>query len=233
LNRPRPDTRQPPPPGRRPAARPGNALLEFVLTLPILFFLTGLVMYMSFGMLSRQKALVDARRALWHSAGHGGWSNLRLEGYTPQPWELVEDDGTTRPRGTGEELARLFAEIQGPILAATSEPLARDYWFRIRDNLPGRHESHASRSFRTEGNMWRFLNRTATAGHWRDSSPWHFAHLDAWKIARSGPLREIVQAFEEHLEHAEFAPHFEQTRQDIMNRWWHGEPVADWDEPDY
>jgi len=205
----------------------GNALLEFVLTLPIIFFVTGLIMYMSFGMLARQKALVDARRALWRSAGHGQWTNMRLEGYTPGT--LVEDDGTKRPRGYGEELDRLRPDVEPQTLAQSGNPKARDYWFRIRDNLPGRHEAKASRSFRTSGSMWKFINRTATAQHKRDTSPWHFYHLDAWKIARSGPLREIFGAFKEHLESAQVAPHFEQTRDEIIRRWFHGDAVLEED----
>ena len=217
----------PPRPGFGPAggsrARRGNALLEFVLTLPIIFFLTGLTMYLSFGMLSKQKTLVDARRALWRSAGHGQWSPMRLEGHTPG---FVEDDGTRRPRGTGEELQRLRPDVEPATIARTTNPDARDYWYRLWDNLPGRHEAHASRSFadKVSGNMWNFIAKTTEAGHWRDSSPWHFHHLDAWEIARSGPLREIFEAFRDHLEMEQFAPHFEPTRDDIMNRWWHGEP---------
>ena len=187
------------------AAHRGNALLEFVLTLPILFFLTGLTIYMSFGMLSKQKTLVDARRKLWQSAGR------------------------PEPRGTGEELARLCGDIQRRTLAHTTNRDAHDYWGRIRDNLPGRHEAHAKRSFadKVTGRMWTFIRKTTRAGHWRDTSPWHYHHLDAWKIARDGPLREIFQAFQQHLEMARFAPHFEPTRDDIMNRWWHGEPYED------
>ncbi len=207
-------------------ARKGNALLEFVLTLPIIFFLTGLTMYLSFGMLSKQKTLVDARRALWRSAGHGEWSPMRLEGHTPG---VVEDDGTHRPRGTGEELNRLRPDVEPRTIAQTTNPRAQDYWYRVWDNLPGRHEAHASRSFADQvpARMWGFLRKRTQADHWRDSSPWHFRHLDAWEIARSGPLREIFEAFHEHLETAEVAPHFEQTRDDIMNRWWHGDPYED------
>ena len=204
----------------------GNALLEFVLTLPIIFFLTGLTMYLSFGMLSKQKTLVDARRALWRSAGHGEWSPMRLEGHTPG---FVEDDGTHRPRGTGEELNRLRPDVEPRTIAQSTNPRAQDYWYRVWDNLPGRHEAHASRSFANQvpAGMWGFLRKHTRAEHWRDSSPWHFRHLDAWEIARSGPLREIFEAFREHLEMAEVAPHFEQTRDDIMNRWWHGDPYED------
>lgn len=215
---------RPPAHNPRRGARRGNAILEFVLTLPIIFFLAGLTMYMSFGMLCRQKALVDARRALWKSAGHGTWTNMKLEGHVPG---TVEDDGTRRPRGSGEELTRLRPEVEPDTIQRTTDPQAREYWYRIWDNLPGRHEAHASRSFKTTGSMWNFIHRTARAEHWRDSSPWHYHHLDAWKVARSGPLREIFEAFREHLETATFAPHFEPTRDDIMNRWWHGDPYED------
>ena len=211
---------------RRRRARRGNALLEFVLTLPIIIFMTGLVMYMSFGMLCRQKALVDARRSLWRSAGRGRWTPMKLEGHTPGV-DVDEDDDTHRPRGVGEELDRLWGDVAADTVAKTTNPMARDYWNRLWDNLPGRHESKASRSFKTSGRLWNFIHRTARAEHKRDSSPWHFYHIDAWKIARSGPLKEIFEAFREHLEMETFAPHFEPTRDDIMRRWWHGQDILE------
>ena len=210
-------------PWRRGRARRGNALLEFALTLPIIIFMAGLTMYMSFAMLTKQKVLVDCRRNLWASAGHGHWTDLKLEGYTPS--EPEEDDGTHRPRGAGEELDRLQRDIQNDALAETANPKAREYWYRLWANLPGRHESEASRSFETSGSLWNFIDRTAHAKHLRDSSPWHFYHIDAWKVARSGPLKEIFEAFRDNLEMEQFAPHFEPTRDDIMRRWWHGDDI--------
>ena len=52
---------------------PGNALVEFVLTLPIIFFMTGLTIYMSMAMLSKQQALVEARYRLYRTATNGYW----------------------------------------------------------------------------------------------------------------------------------------------------------------
>ena len=171
-------------------------------------------------MLTKQQTLTECRRRLWASAGKGEWAPLKLEGFTPG---IVEDDGTHRPRGSGEELDRLRPSLEPRTVASSTNPLARDYWQRLWENLPGRHQTEDSRSFQT-ARLWNFLRRSASAEHKRDSSPWHFQHLDAWKVARSGPLREIFQAFQENLEFESFAPHVEPTRDDIMNRWWHGEP---------
>lgn len=211
-----------PRPRPRSRARPGNALIEFVLTLPIIIFMTGLTIYMSMAMLTKQQVLSDARARLWSSAGHGEWTTLKLEGHTPG---ADEDDGTSRPRGSGEELDRLRAEVEPNTIAHSSNPLAREYWQRLWDNLPGRHETESSRSFETSGSLWNFIRRDAGAQHVRDSSPWHLNHIDAWKIARSGPLKEIFQAFYDNLEAATVAPHFEATRDDIIHRWWHGDDI--------
>ncbi|MBE3070159.1 MAG: pilus assembly protein [Planctomycetes bacterium] len=211
-----------PRPQARSRARAGNALIEFVLTLPIIIFMTGLTIYMSMAMLTKQKVLCDARARLWSSAGHGDWTTLKLEGYTPG---VDEDDGTSRPRGSGEELDRLRPEVEPNTIAKSSNPRAREYWQRLWDNLPGRHETESWRSFETSGSLWNFIRRDAGAQHLRDSSPWHFYHIDAWKIARSGPLKEIFEAFYNNLEAATVAPHFEATRDDIIHRWWHGDDV--------
>ncbi|HUW99957.1 MAG: hypothetical protein WBD63_08370 [Phycisphaerae bacterium] len=212
------------PRGRR--HRRGNALLEFLLTLPILIFVTGLTIYMSLAMLTKQQALVDARHQLWHAAQYGGWSALKLEGWTPTQPTGDEEDYGNRPRGGGDELERLRPEIEPATVQKTSNADALEYWERLWGNLPGRHETHAERSFETQGSMWDFLARTAQAVHWRDSSPWHFHHLDAWKIARSGPLREIFDPFSEYLG-GDVAEHFRDTRDDIIKRWFHGYDVLE------
>ena len=192
-----------------------------MLTLPIIIFMAGVTMYMSFAMLARQNALVACRRSLWHSAGHGHWTSMKLEGTVPG---MDEDDGTQRPRGQGEELDRLRPDVEPETIATTTNPRGREYWYRIWDNLPGRHESEAEQPFKTAP-LWNFIKGPARAEHKRDSSPWHFYHIDAWKIARAGPLNEIFEAFRQNLETQTFAPHFEPTRDDIMRRWWHGDDI--------
>lgn len=211
---------------RRP--RPGNALLEFVLTLPIIIFVTGLTIYMAIGMLTKQQTLVEARHRLFSSAGHGHWIPMNLEGWEPEDFE---DDGTQRPRGTGEALNRLRPDVEPHTIEKTDNALAVDFWDRIWGNLPARHEMHAHRSFETQGSLWNFINRSTHAACYRDSSPWHYAHLDLWKVARSGPLQVIYRAFKDNLE-PDVAEHFEPTREDIINRWFHAGDAADEEEQD-
>ena len=202
----------------------GNALLEFVLTLPIIIFVTGLVIYMSLALLTKQQTIVEARHQLWHAVGYGGWSPMRLEGWEPDTGG--DPEWGNRPRGTGEELDRLRQNVEPDTIRKVSSPRARDYWDRLWGNLPGRHETHASRSFETQGSLWNFIERTALADHWRDSSAWPFDHLDAWKIARSGPLRVIFESFRDNLS-GDVADHFKPTRDDIIQRWWHGSDVLE------
>jgi len=209
------------------AHRPGNALIEFVLTLPIIVFMAGTTMYMSFAMLTRQQALCEARYRLWNSANNDPWSPMKLEGFDPGSAGAVPRTGYgSKPRGTGDELDQLRADVQSRSLAKASNARARDYWERLWDNLPGRSDIKVSRSFTSSGSLWNFIDHTATADHFRDSSPWHYYHIDAWKIARSGPLKEIFDAFHNGLQ-GTVAPHFQATRDDIIKRWWHGSDILD------
>jgi len=217
--------------GRRRA--PGNALVEFVLTLPIIFFMTGLTIYMSMAMLSKQQALVEARYTLYHAAGNGHWSPMKGVAWDDTMDLGQQPEDGDMPRGSGEELDRLYPEVAPQTLASTSNGRATEYWQRIWDNLPGRHETRAEKSFETKGRMWDFIERPARANHVRDSNEWYFCrdsdrhiNLDAWKIARSGPLREIFDAFYNNLQ-ATAAPHFDPTRKDIIDRWWHGRDILD------
>ncbi len=208
--------------------RRGNALLEFVLTLPIVIFVSGLGFYMSLGMLAKQHALVAARHRLWRNAQHGHWTELEMA----EDWDPEAGGGEEgRPRGTGEELNRLRREVEPPTVARAGNPEALDYWDRLSGNLPGRHRTAASRRFDRRGRLWNFLPRTAQAEYFRDSSPWHFHHIDAWKIARSGPLKPIFDSFRDNLQ-GEVAEHFQETRDDIIERMFHasGDELDDADD---
>jgi hypothetical protein len=220
---------------KRPAAR-GNALLEFVLTLPIIIFMTGLTIYMAMAMLTKQQALVEARLRLWRAAGWY-WPPMKLEGWDPTTDPNFHDpppNAGHMPRGEGEELDRLYQEVSPQTVNRVSNAKARQYWERLWGNLPGRHETEASMSFETHGRMWDFIEKTAEADHFRDSSPWHYQHLDAWMIARSGPLKEIFDAFRDNLppnilpdvtQPFRVRNPFEPTREDVYDRWWHGSDI--------
>jgi hypothetical protein len=204
---------------------PGNALIEFILTLPILIFLTGLTIYMAMAMLTKQQVLVEARYHLYRTASNGYWPPMIGVDWTDTSYVNSPRDGDM-PRGIGAELDRLHGEVAAPSLARSSNAQAQDFFNRIWTNLPGRHETKSSQSFKTQGHLWDFIDRTANANHVRDSSPWHFFHIDAWKIARSGPLKEIFDAFHNNL-NGDVAPHFQPTRDDILKRWWHGTDILD------
>jgi hypothetical protein len=213
---------------RNPKCCRGNALLEFLLALPIVVFLTGLAIYMSLALLTKQQVIVEARHRLWQGAQHGHWSDLNLD----PNWDPRAGTGTNdMPRGRGEELDRLRPEVEPPTLASSSNPGAVDYWLRVYGNLPGRHQAQASRWFQTQGSLWSFLNRQAASEYWRDSSPWHFHHLDAWKIARSGPLKPIFESFRHNLQ-GDVAEHFKEVRDDILHRMFHasGDELDDEDD---
>ena len=203
--------------GARRCAR-GNALLEFLLAIPIIVFVAGLTVYMSMAMLAKQSALIEARYNLY-KASHGGWSPMKLEGWDP---DLTNPGtgGVNQPRGYGEDLDRLKPEIGPSTTAQVSNPLARDWWERIWDNLPGRLKTNSTKTF-TTAPMWNFLEKSADADHQRDSSSWHFQHLDIWKIARSGPLSEVFNDFRQNLSLGQVAPHIKPTCDDIYTRWWH------------
>ena len=199
----------------RRRSRPGNAMIEFVLTLPIIMFLTGLTIYMSSAMLTKQRSVIEAYHRLYS-----------IRWWYPAPNYSPSYDGSGageehRPRGTGESLERLRRDVEPATVHKVSSALARNYWARLFGNLPGRDEHEESRSFETRGPYWRFIPTTVISDHYRDQSEWRFFDLDVWKIARSGPLNVIYQSFYENLQ-GDVAPHFEKTRDDIIHRWWHG-----------
>jgi hypothetical protein len=207
--------------GARRKAR-GNALLEFLLTIPIIVFVAGLTITMSVAMLAKQNALVEARHKLYKMS-QSGWSPMKLESWDPG-FSSPGAGGANMPRGYGDDLTRLKPELEPSTIGRISNPDVCSFWQRIWDNLPGRLKTNSSKTF-TTAPMWRFIQGPAEADHQRDSSTWSFWHIDAWKIARSGPLREIFQAFQNNLQMGQVAPQVEPTRDDIYKRWWHASDI--------
>jgi hypothetical protein len=205
--------------GRR-RSLPGNALIEFVLTLPIIVFVTGLTMYMSMGMLAKQQTLTDARHQL--ALNHWGWPPMELD---PR-WTGPSSGTVDFPRGEGQALNRLKVEVDPVTIQKVSSDQARDYWRRLWGNLPARQHTEASRSFQTQGSLWNYLPKTATSDQYGDQNEWRHFSIDCWKISRSGPLHPIYQSFWDNMQ-AGVAPHFETTRKEIIRRWFHGEDELD------
>ena len=197
----------------------GNALLEFLLTIPIIVFVAGLTITMSVAMLAKQQAVMYARVDNYN-ASHCGWSAMKLEGWDPSQ-TAPGAGGANLPRGYGEDLDRLRPEIEPSTIARSPNPAARDLWERLWDNLPGRLTTSASKSFTTM-RAFNFIRGPAQAEHQRDSSPWHFYHLDFWRIVRSGPLSEEFSTFRQAFQFngAQLAPHVRPTCDDIYKRWW-------------
>jgi hypothetical protein len=206
--------------GTRRRAR-GNALLEFLLTIPIIVFVAGLTITMSVAMLAKQKALVESRHELYGKS-QSGWSPMKLEGSDPG-FSSPGAGGANMPRGYGEDLTRLKPEIELSTIERVSNPDVRTFWQLIWDNLPGRFTTKSTKTFKTAP-MWNFIETSAQANHERDSSAWHFWHMDVWKIARAGPLQEVFQAFQQNFS-MDVAPHIVPTRDDIYSRWWHAQDM--------
>ncbi|MCX5683291.1 MAG: hypothetical protein NT049_06365 [Planctomycetota bacterium] len=200
----------------------GNALLEFLLTLPIIIFVAGLTIYMSIAMLAKQQAVAEARTNLYKWS-HGAWSPMKLEGWDSS-LNAPGTGGPNKPRGFGDDLDRLRPEIEPSTIAQVSNALVRDFWERSWDNLPGRYKTDSTKTFETAP-MWNFIEKSASADHQRDSSAWHFDHFDLWKVARSGPLKEVFDAFRNNLQINDVAPHVKPTRDDIYRRWWHADDI--------
>jgi hypothetical protein len=182
---------------------------------------------MSVALLAKQTAVIVARQQLWSTA-HGGWSLMKV--YTPAGTQGYlmgpRKDSGDMPRGTGEELDRLRSEVEPPTLATTSNDMAKQFWQDTWDNLPGRQHTKHEETFEVTP-MWSFINTHASSDYYRDSSVWYYYHLDQWRIARGGPLKEIFDAFNNNINAGTDVPEpFKATRDDIIKRWFHATNIT-------
>jgi len=238
--------------GQRPQRRRthrGAAMVEFVLLLIIILPLAALSIYLGNGLLNKEWNQILVRGDVWHQIRRGWWHHDRgwhLQNGRWLPtrnghacsWSDWEEDangpigsgaGTKRlPRGTGtdDELEYLYEQALHEAMDITGNDTAEDYYCRIFNNLPGRHNFARVGRFRTGSKAFESLDGKIRTDFYCDSPTWTHDQEPLWRLAQYGPMREIRTLFESHL--ADVPPEFRRMRDEVLHAWFTEEHLLNW-----
>ena len=223
-------------------------MAEFVLVLPIIFFVGALAVYLSRGLWIKEETQTTVRYELWHQARR---SSVDLDRDSPDyhhdgwwhaggRWSSMDPDangpigsgahGGNRPRGIGDELRYFYENAGQDAHAASTNAQADDYFRRVWNNLPGRHHRRETVAFRTDAPALRTFNRDVSTDYYHDSVSWTNRQEPPWRIAQSGPMREIKEIFETHL--AGVPDEFFRMKQEVLHAWFEERWLLNWENPD-
>jgi len=206
-------------------------MVEFILMLPLMIFIAVLGTYLALGMRTKQLTLIDARFDLWRNINHWWhyWDDSS-HGWSEWDPDATGEIGTgaaggNRPRGTGEALDYLYENAGAEARNMTNNSEADEYFRRIWNNLPGRHEVRRGQMLRT-AELVDFLEGEVKARHLLDSSAWPIAHERFWILAQHGPMKEINEIFHEELE--DVPPEFMRMRDEVLHNWFEESWLPNW-----
>jgi len=220
-------------PARR-KTRPGGAMVEFLLMIPILLFIMALGGYMALGMRTKQDTLVRSRYDLWRNINQW-WHDWDDAVAYWSDWDPTASgpigtpvDTSNRPRGSGEALEYLYKEAGDDAYGMTDNAQAQAFFRTIWNNLPGRHVVRRGRTLEA-AEIVRFLSSEIRGRHQMDSSTWPIAHLRLWYFAQYGPMQEINGIFHDEL--ADVPDEFKRVRDEVLHNWFSEEWLPNWNDP--
>lgn len=209
----------------------GGAMVEFILMIPLMIFIVVLGTYLALGMRTKQLVLVDARFDLWRNINNW-WRYWDDSSHGWPEWDANAigeigggADSSNRPRGTGEALDYLYENAGAYARDVTTNSQADEYFRRIWNNLPGRHEVRRGQMLQS-AEMTSFLDGEVKARHVMDSSAWPIAHLRLWILAQHGPMKEINEIFHEELQ--DVPPEFMRMREEVFHNWFEESWLPNW-----
>lgn len=211
----------------------GGAMVEFLLMLPILFFIIAMAVYLGKGLFIKEETQIDTRYRLWRQVRRSWWH------HDDSSWSAWDGDangdiGTgaasgDRPRGEGEAIEDLYDNAGRHAMAVSNHPDATDYFKRIWNNIPGRHHRQRGKWFDVEGEAFRWMEHRVETDYYCDSASWTHGQEPAWLIAQYGPMLEIKTAFETHL--ADVPAEFRRMREEVFHAWFEEEYLLSWNNP--
>jgi len=240
--------------GRSRGRRRGGAMVEFVLLLIIILPLAALSIYLGNGLAMKASSQMLVRGDVWRQIRRGWWHHDRgwhLENGRWLPthdghacsWSDWDGDangpigsGTSTatkilPRGTGtkDEIEYLYEQALHHAMDITGDNRAEDYYRRIHNNLPGRHNSGRFGRYETGADAFRNLDREVRTDIYCDSPTWTHDQEPIWRIAQYGFMRDIRTPFETHL--ADVPPEFRRMRDEVLHAWFTEDHLLNWNHP--
>ena len=226
--------------GRR---RPGAAMVEFVILLPIIILIIGLSMYLAMGLAAKENLVVQTRYLAWnHSQGDtndpGTWPSFDPNA-TGAAGSGTSNEDPNHPRGTGDALNYALANAGQQAESSISNNSAQDLFNRVWNNLPGRNDAIKNDDFEKAPPAFKYLNGNIYAELQLDTADWVHGQnayyvfdpsqtfqvqpgdsrqLPRGALAQYGPMQQINTIFSQTFG-SNLPQPFQRMGQEVLHGW--------------
>lgn len=164
---------------RRPRLhRPGTAMTEFVLTLPFLAVIAGLIFFFGWALMHKHQVLVADRYSAWQKIETGSWpGDKKLN-------DIVFDKRATNVSLTSRACIRDTAEdlaVEAGAYGPRTEELANKL---VLNRFPRGRQVRISASFDRNQALWERFTGPITHRHGREGVTWRRDEVRCWTALR-------------------------------------------------
>jgi hypothetical protein len=164
------------PPGLRFGDR-GQAMLEFLLAVPLLLLIVFLIASFGRGWLLKQRAVVGSRYAAWHIAQGGRVSSAQDPNRFQRDFFYGDPTAGLGGAGPANDGKLDFQARLNP-----NAGLMDDYWQRIRQDSSGVIAERAAVDYVPPGQVYRYALTRIGETSSRERRSWHLNDVNCWRF---------------------------------------------------
>jgi len=163
-------------PGRAARSERGQAMLEFLIALPLLLLIVFLIVSFGKGFRLKQRAVVASRHAAWHIAMRGYQGELELDPFQDNFFygdETASHSGGGGPGSGKDDFVNRLNLGAGPMI---------EYWNDRSPSLSGTSFRRAAVDYTPPGRVYRYALERIGERSGRERQWWQWGDVNMWRF---------------------------------------------------
>lgn len=182
--------------GALPRRTRGQAMIEFLLTLPLILLILFLIVSFGKGWRLKQRAVVASRYAAWHAAQTGRVGPIEDFRRDFFYGDLTANHGSRTGPGDGKGLYEARLNLGAGAMEA--------YWRHREPALSGASVQRAAVDYEPPGEVYKYTLTRIGETTAREEQSWHFFEVNFWRFFGQAIVQEasdrqndVLEAFDE------------------------------------
>jgi len=172
--------------------RRGQAMIEFLLTVPLLLLILFLIVTFGKGFRLKQRAVVGSRYAAWHTAQTGGAGTMDE---FRQDFFYGDTTGSHAAVASPDDGKNDFGtRLDLPVGAMT------DYWDHAQANARGESRQRAAVDYEPPGSVYRYALERIGETTTREYQTWHWGDFNFWEFFGERLMQEATDRRDDVLD---------------------------------
>jgi len=172
--------------------RRGQAMIEFLLTVPLLLLILFLIVTFGKGFRLKQRAVVGSRYAAWHTAQTGGAGTM--DDFRQDFFYGDATGSHTSVASPNDGKADFGMRLDLPVGVMT------DYWDYAQTNARGESRQRAAVDYVPPGSVYRYALERIGETTTREYQTWHWRDFNFWRFFGQHIMQEATDRRDDVLD---------------------------------